>query len=289
MQTNSDFSKLPSGLYIVATPIGNLKDITFRAVETLKNVDIIYCEDTRQSKKLLSHYSINTHLASYHEYNAEKVRPQLIEKLEQGLSVALISDAGTPLISDPGYKLVAECQSLKIKVYTLPGPSAPIAALSCSGLPSDKFFFSGFMPAKSGERAQVLEDLKDYQHTMIFFETPNRLLASFADIERIMGDRAICVARELTKTFEDIRKGSVRELIHFYQNEGVLKGEVVLLIQGATADRETLGVSVETALKALITQMPVKQASSLLAEISGVSKKVLYQRALELRNEDETE
>jgi 16S rRNA (cytidine1402-2'-O)-methyltransferase len=283
----NDKSKLPCGLYIVATPIGNLQDITFRAVETLKRVDIIYCEDKRQSSILLSNYSISTPLSAYHEHNAEKVRPALLEKLNDGLSIALISDAGTPLISDPGYKLVSECHDAGIQVFTIPGPSAPVAALACSGLPSDHFYFGGFLPTKEGERRRCLEDMKNFPHTLIFFETPRRLLQTLEDIKITLGNRQICVARELTKTFENIRRGSVEELSQFYNNEGVLKGEIVLLIKGAEEVTENLTPTTDEVLMLLLHSVSLKQASSLLSDLTGLSKKTLYQRALELRQSDE--
>lgn len=286
--TNShEKSKLPPGLYVVATPIGNLQDITIRAIEILKNAKAIYCEDSRQSGKLLTHFGITTSLASYHEHNAEKVRPLLLEKLESGQAIALISDAGTPLISDPGYKLVSLCHDRGIKVYTIPGPSAPIAALSASGLPSDHFYFGGFLPTKEGERQHVLEDAIHITHTLIYFETPNRLLSTLKDIRTIMGDRTICVARELTKTFETIIRGKVSELLAYYQTEGVLKGEIVLLIHGADKKVETLDKPTEFLLKELITHVPLKQACSLIADVTGIGKKILYNKALELKGTDE--
>jgi 16S rRNA (cytidine1402-2'-O)-methyltransferase len=280
----SDKSKLASGLYIVATPIGNLQDITFRAVNTLKNVDMIYCEDKRQSSVLLSHYSIQTPLGSYHEHNGEKMRPQLLEKLNNGQAIALISDAGTPLISDPGYKLVDACHAAGIKVITIPGPSAPIAALASSGLPSDHFYFGGFLPTKESERRKCLEDLASYSHTQIYFEAPRRLLDTLADIKLIMGDREVCVARELTKTFENIKRAPVGDMIKYYSEEGVLKGEIVLLIRGAEKDQDALNPVTDEVLKLLLETVSTKQASTLLADLTGLSKKLLYQKALELKN-----
>jgi 16S rRNA (cytidine1402-2'-O)-methyltransferase len=281
----SDKSKLPSGLYIVATPIGNLQDITMRAIETLKNADMVYCEDKRQSSVLLSHYSISTPLGSYHEHNAEKMRPVLLEKMGNGQAIALISDAGTPLISDPGYKLVSQCHDASIKVYAIPGASAPIAALASSGLPSDHFYFGGFLPTKDNERRRCLEEMKGFPHTMIYFESPRRLLETLEDIKLLMDNRQVCVARELTKTFEDIRRGSASDILTFYKTEGVLKGEIVLLIRGAQAVEETLNPVTEEVLNILLNTVSTKQASTLMADLTGLSKKTLYQRALELRNE----
>lgn len=292
MNKNTDLSeksKLPSGLYIVATPIGNLQDITIRAIETLKKADIIYCEDTRQSAKLLSQFSISTQLACYHEHNAEKIRPALLEKMQDGMAIALISDAGTPLISDPGYKLVSECHDVGIKVYTIPGPSAPIAALASSGLPSDHFYFGGFLPPKEAERRRCLEDMKGFSHTLIYFESPKRLLKTLDDILSTLGNRQICVARELTKTFESIKRGTVEELFQFYQNDGVLKGEIVLLIKGCEEVEESLNPATEIVLKLLMESSPLKHASSVLADLTGLSKKILYQKGLEIRAEQDAD
>lgn len=288
MNRNTDFlykSKLPSGLYIVATPIGNLQDITLRAIEILKNVDIIYCEDKRQSSVLLSHHGIQTSLGSYHEHNAEKMRPEIIEKITKGAAVALISDAGTPLISDPGYKLVAKCRDAGLSVIPVPGSSAPIAALSASGLSSDHFYFGGFLPAKEGERKRTLEEMRSFPHTLIFFEAPRRLLETLRDVHEILGNRQVCVARELTKTFEEIRLSSVAEMIVYYEIEGVLKGEMVLLIEGEKEATQELTSDVEEILRALVKSYSTKEAAQLLAGITGLSKKVLYDRALELKHE----
>lgn len=290
MNRNTVFShksKLPSGLYIVATPIGNLQDITFRAIETLKCADIIYCEDKRQSSVLLSHYTITTPLGSYHEHNAEKIRPELLEKINLGAAIALISDAGTPLISDPGYKLVSECHDAGIQVFTIPGPSAPIAALASSGLPSDHFYFGGFLPTKAGERKRALADMKTFPHTLIYFETPRRLIETLTEVQETLGNRQVCVARELTKAFENIHRSTVEEMIDYYTTSGVLKGELVLLIAGAEEIEAQLTDAVEKALQQLLNSVSTKEASSLLSDITGIPKKILYNKALELRDRDD--
>lgn len=289
MNKNTDLyekSNLAPGLYIVATPIGNLQDITIRAIETLKKVDLIYCEDKRQSSVLLSHHGIAKSLLSYHEHNAEKVRPALIEKLQNGQVIALISDAGTPLISDPGYKLVTECHDEGIKVYTVPGPSAPIAALASSGLPSDHFYFGGFLPTKESERRRCFEEMKNFPHTLIYFESPNRLLNTLEDVKEVLGNRQVCVARELTKAFENIKRAPAEEVIKYYKEDGVLKGEIVLLIKGAETIQESLTPAIEEALNLLLNSVSTKQASTLLAQITGLSKKLLYQKALEIRADE---
>lgn len=280
-------SKLPAGLYVVATPIGNLQDITIRAIEILKNADAVYCEDTRQSGKLMAHFGLPTPLYTYHDHNADKVRPFLLEKLQNGEAIALISDAGTPLISDPGYKLVSACHDQHIQVYSIPGPSSPIAALSASGLPSDRFYFGGFLPTKQGERHHVLERDANILHTLIYFETPNRLIASLEDIRALMGNRVVCVARELTKTFEDIQRGTVDELLSYYKTTGVLKGEIVLLIHGAEEQVAAMNGPVTELLHELIQHMPLKKACLLLANITGIAKKDLYQKAIELKGLDD--
>lgn len=279
-------SKSPSGLYIVSTPIGNLQDITFRAIETLKSVDLIYCEDKRQSTILLNHYNIKTPLSAYHEHNADKIRPEVLEKIRLGGAIALISDAGTPLISDPGYKLVAQCHDEGFLVCTIPGPSAVIAALSVSGLPSDHFYFGGFLPPKESERRRCLEAMRSFPHTMIYFEAPRRLLDTLRDIGACLGNRQVCVARELTKTFEEVRRSTTEEMIDYYQNQGVLKGEIVLLIRGENAE-PILTEQVEKVLAALMDHYSTKEASSLLADLTGLSKKLLYSRALEFKRDDD--
>jgi 16S rRNA (cytidine1402-2'-O)-methyltransferase len=224
-------------LFIVATPIGNLEDITFRAIRTLKEVDLIASEDTRHTKILLDRYMIATALTSYHKFNIRSKTAHLIHELQLGKNLALVSDAGTPGISDPGYELVAEAVKEGIKVESIPGPSAVIVALSVSGLPTDRFIFEGFLPKKPGKRRKALEVLKDDERTVIIYESPFRLLKTLVDVKNIFGERPLAVCRELTKKFEEIMRGSAGEVIERIKDQRV-RGEIVLVISGQDAQRE---------------------------------------------------
>ena len=204
---------LPPGLYLVATPIGNLADITLRALATLARSDVIYCEDTRHSRTLLAHYSISRPLRPYHEHNAERERPRILAELATGKSVALISDAGTPLVSDPGYKLVRDCLNEGYRVTSLPGPSALLAAIGSTGLATDTFLFAGFLPAKQGARRARLAELQSVPATLVFFEAPSRLAESLADMAAVLGEREAAVARELTKLHEEVRRGTPADTV----------------------------------------------------------------------------
>lgn len=272
-------------LFIVSTPIGHLKDISLRAIETLQAVDIIYCEDTRQTTKLCSAYDIMTPLRSYHEHNAQQARPQIIKELLAGKSVALVSDAGTPLISDPGYKLVKACQENEIKIVPVPGASALLSALVISGFPCDKFYFGGFLPAKSGERIKVITENQYLPWTQIYYETANRLLESLADIEATLGSRSVCVARELTKAFEETSLGTAGEVADYYQSRGHLKGELVLLIHGYQDNKESMSDEEEEVLKLLVQHWPTKKAATVLSQITKLPKSLVYAKALELKDE----
>lgn len=220
---------LKPALYVVATPIGNLGDITLRALATLALADVIYCEDTRHSRALLAHYSISRPLRSYHEHNASSERPRIVDALKEGKCLALISDAGTPLISDPGYKLVRDIIEAGHDVIALPGPSAALAALASAGVPTDSFFFAGFTGSKQGARRARLGALKDVPGTLVFYESPSRLAAALADIAEVLGEREVVVARELTKLHEEIRRGSAVELVAWVR-ETKIKGEIVILV-----------------------------------------------------------
>lgn len=223
-------------LYIVSTPIGNLEDITLRALSTLKEVGLIAAEDTRQTQKLLNHYGIHTPLTSYHSYNKEEKAEVLVRRLQEGQSIALVSDAGTPLISDPGYYLINRCIQEGIRAVPIPGPSAVLCAMSVAGLPSDSFLFEGFLPQKRGKRLKKLESLKGLPHTLIFFESPHRVTQTLKDCLNILGDRPMVLARELTKVFEEVIRGQISEVIEGLAERGV-KGEVTLLIDGALRKR----------------------------------------------------
>lgn len=218
-------------LYIVSTPIGNLSDITLRAIETLKQVDLIAAEDTRHTGILLKNYGITTPLSSYHDFNKQKKGPELIQKLLSGNSIALVSDAGTPGISDPGYLLIKLAIENQIQIVPIPGPAAFISALVVSGLPTDKFVFEGFLPNKPQKRRRRLEELAQEKRTLIFYESPYRLLKFLDAIKQIFGDRRICVARELTKKFEEIKRGTVTEVQQYFQ-QGKIKGELVIVVEG---------------------------------------------------------
>jgi len=220
----------PGTLYLVATPIGNLADITHRAIQVLKDVDLIACEDTRHTQKLLNHYGINTKTISYHEHNEQQREAQLIELLNHGNNIAVVSDAGTPSISDPGFRLVRTAIEKEVPVVPVPGPSALISALVAAGLPTDEFFFAGFLPSKSNARRARLSELQSTPGTLIFYEAPHRLPATLKDAYEILGEREAVVARELTKMHEEIRRGRLSELAAHYSSEENIRGEIVVLI-----------------------------------------------------------
>lgn len=268
-------------LALVATPIGNLGDITPRALDWLRAADVIACEDSRVSGRLLQHYGIDKKLLAYHDHNADEVRPLLLQRLLQGERIALISDAGTPLISDPGYKLVRAAADAGIKVTALPGPSAPVMALILSGLPTDRFMFAGFLPAKSAARRQVAAELLAVPASLIFFETAPRLAESLADLAAILGNRPAAVARELTKLYEEIRRGPLNELAAHYRDKGAPRGEIVLVIAPPSGDTAA-AFDLDAALLAALTRMSVKDAAASVAAVSGLQRRLVYARALEL-------
>ncbi len=273
-------------LSIVATPIGNLDDISQRAIETLKSSDIIAAEDTRHSKRLLSYYNIDTPLQSYHDYSSEKVLLYFIDQLLSGKHISLISDAGTPLIADPGYRLVKMAHKHDIKVNPLPGPCALITALCASGLPSDKFLFTGFLPAKSTARKSEIATLASITHTWIFYESPYRIVNTLNDLLEIIGpDRKIVLGRELTKRFETIICDSVlsvREKIINDPNQS--KGEFVVLVHGCARSVNTsVTEEVASILKILMEELPFKQSCALTAKITGLKKRDLYEYGLTLK------
>lgn len=271
-------------LYVVATPIGHLDDMTFRAIEVLKSVSLIAAEDTRQSAQLLKHFNIVTPLTACHDHNEDSKIKSIIEKLQNGDNVALISDAGTPLISDPGFKLVRAAQLANIRVTPIPGACAAIAALSAVGLPSDRFLFVGFLAAKSNQRRNSLESLKQHTETLIFYEAPHRIVDCLTDMQDIFGaDRVVGFAREITKTFETIVQKSIEQLLAWVkQDSNQQKGEIVLIVQGYAGQNNTTQEQIDQLLKKLLQELSVKSAAQLAADITGVKKKVLYQRALEL-------
>ncbi|MBE2173885.1 16S rRNA (cytidine(1402)-2'-O)-methyltransferase [Acinetobacter oleivorans] len=271
-------------LFVVATPIGHLDDMTFRAINILKSVSIVAAEDTRQSAQLFKHYNISTQLTACHDHNESNKIEQLVQKLLAGDSVALISDAGTPLISDPGFKLVRAAQEHGIKVVPVPGACAAIAALSAVGLPSDRFSFEGFLPSRSSQRISQLEKLKNETQTLIFYEAPHRILESIKDMAQVFGeDRPVGFAREITKTFETIKKMTLKDLVSFIENDhNQEKGEIVVVVGGAAAKTDLEQEKLDELLKRLLQDLSVKAASQLAADLTGIKKKVAYQRALEL-------
>jgi 16S rRNA (cytidine1402-2'-O)-methyltransferase len=272
---------LEPGLYVTATPIGNLADITYRAVAALKSADLILCEDTRQTAKLCAAYGIATPRNPYHEHNAERARPGIIKKLQDGAAICLVSDAGTPLISDPGYKLVRDVRDAGIDVFPLPGPTAAIAALSASGTPSDQFFFAGFLPAKSAARAKFLQSFRDVGATLIFYETPPRLTASLAAMAEAFGDRRAVVARELTKLHEEIREGHLMQLSAHYSDKPA-KGEIVVLVHAAGKKKVT-AEELDAFIQDALQNMSVKETATAAAHVLGVSRKDAYARALKFQ------
>ncbi|MDO4450316.1 MAG: 16S rRNA (cytidine(1402)-2'-O)-methyltransferase [Moraxella sp.] len=270
-------------LYIVATPIGNLGDMTARAIDTLKTVDFIACEDTRTSGKLLSYFNISTPTLAYHEHNADTQTARLIDLLQQGKSIALISDAGTPLISDPGFRLVKACHEVGIQAVPIVGACAVIGALSVAGLPSDKFSFIGFLPAKQHGRIETLKAYQNSSETLIFYEAPHRIVACLADMAEVFGgEREATLCREITKTFETIKKLPLADLLEFVKNDpNQERGEIVIVVAGNTAQQSR--ADYDDWLLAIARELPPKKASGIVAEVLGLKKSEVYDRLLELQ------
>ncbi|NLN57937.1 MAG: 16S rRNA (cytidine(1402)-2'-O)-methyltransferase [Gammaproteobacteria bacterium] len=271
-------------LFVVATPIGHLDDMSYRAIDVLKSVSLIAAEDTRTSAQLMKHFNISTPLTACHEHNESNKIEILVQKLLNGEDMALISDAGTPLISDPGFKLVRAAQANGIRVIPVPGACAAIAALSAVGLPSDRFSFQGFLSAKQSQRVQQLEKLKDETQTLIFYEAPHRILDSVKDMAAVFGaERPVGFAREITKTFETIKKMTLGELVEFIAaDHHQQKGEIVLVVGGASEEKDLEQEKLDQLLQRLLQDLSVKAASQLAADLTGIKKKIAYQRALEL-------
>lgn len=273
-------------LYIVATPIGNLEDITFRALRTLKEVDLIAAEDTRRTRILLNHYSIRTPLTSYYEYNKLIKGKKLIDRLETGENIALVSDAGTPGISDPGYHLIKLALQSSTSVIPIPGVSAVITALSVSGLPTDSFVFQGFLPNKITARKKLIEKMAEEKRTLVFYESPNRLRAALQDLLEICGDREIVVTRELTKVFEEVIRGKITHVLNVL-NGRQIKGEITLLVSGKRA----LDGGDDTSISQLLQDyqkrydLPMKDLIKMISEEKGISKREVYQESLKLKKE----
>lgn len=276
-------SPIAPGLYIVATPIGNLRDITLRALEVLAGADLILCEDTRTSARLLQAHAVTTPTLAYHEHNAARQRPRVLRQLMEGQTVALISDAGTPLISDPGYKLVQEAREAGIAVVPIPGACAAITALCAAGLATDQFHFAGFLPPKSKARQEKLAALSGVPGTLVFYESPKRLAAALADMAATLGVREAVIARELTKKFEEFRRGALAELADYYASADTPKGEIVVLVGPSAQAREYTEDEIERMLRAALAQGSVKEAAAEVAALTGLARRELYRRALELK------
>ena len=271
---------MPGLLYVVATPIGNLEDITYRAVRVLREVDLVACEDTRQTRKLLDHYGIQKPAISYHEHNEKERAPELAERLRMGTVIALVSDAGVPLVSDPGYRLVRAAIDLGVPVQPVPGPSAALAALSAAGLPTDAFRFGGFLPFKPGQRAKALEALRDEEATLVFYEAPHRILETLEAVEEVLGPRQVVVARELTKIHEEFLRGAAGEVRAALAARDTVKGEITLLIGKAPAPPPD-DTPIEEAVAILVGQgTPRMDAIKQVARRRGLSKREVYDQLL---------
>ena len=283
-----DVAKLAPGLHIVATPIGNLGDITLRALEALAGADLIACEDTRVTPKLLDRYAITTPLTAYHEHNAAKARPLLLRRLAEGAAVALVSDAGTPLISDPGFKLVRAAQEAGHAVTALPGASALLAALSVAGLPTDQFFFAGFLPPKQAARRARIAELNRIPATLVLFETGPRIAATLADLAAGLGQREAALCRELTKLHEEIRRGDVAALAQDYAAKEP-RGEIVLVVAPPHAPQRVGAAETEILLRKALTRVSLKDAVGEVADATGLPRREVYQRALALAKDSAKE
>ncbi len=274
-----------AGLFVVATPIGNLADITARALEVLSDAAIVACEDTRVTRKLFSAHGLDRPLTAYHENNAERVRPRLIEAMKRGESVALVSDAGTPLVSDPGYKLVRATIDAELPLTAIPGASAVLAALVVSGLPTDRFFFGGFLPAKRAARRKALAELATVTGTLMLFETGRRLAYSLRDMAAQLGPREAAVTRELTKFFEEVRRGGLDELAAAFGAEAPPKGEIVVVV-APPLQEETAQGDLDAQLLAALEQASLRDAAAMVATATGLPKRQVYARALALSRRD---
>jgi len=275
---------LVPGLHVTSTPIGHLSDISLRAVNALAAADEILCEDTRVTGKLLQRYGISNRLVPYHDHNAAKLRPRILGELQAGKAMVLVSDAGTPLVSDPGFKLARAVIEAGLPLHVIPGASAPLAALTLSGLPSDRFMFSGFLPEKQGERRRFLTELKAVPATLIFFESPRRIEAALADIAEVLGPRSIAVARELTKLHEEALRGGPVDVAALLAGREAVKGEITLVVAppGEAAPPEP--EEIDAALREAASTMPAGRAAAEVAHRFGIAKKELYERLLVLKD-----
>ena len=279
--------RLRCGLYLVATPIGNSRDITLRALEVLASADRLYAEDTRVTAKLLAMHAINRSMHSYREQNARHTEEQILRDLENGLSVALVSDAGSPLVSDPGESLVAAVTAGNFPVYPVPGPSAAIAALTASGLPAERFFFAGFLAAKPNERRRMIRELAGIPATLVFYESPARLLECLEDLHAILGNRNATVARELTKMHEEITRRPLDALIELYRQRPEIRGEIAIVVAPPSAGEAAVDEGdMDRKLVKAMEQHPVKDAAAIVAAELGLPRRTVYARALVLKKSD---
>lgn len=274
--------RLAPGLYVVATPIGNLRDITLRALEVLGSADLVLCEDTRVTRKLLERHHLAPRLLPYHDHNAASVRPRVLEALASGAAVALVSDAGTPLVSDPGFKLVDAAIEAGHRVFPIPGASAALAALVSAGLPSDRFFFEGFLPPKSAARKTRLSELRAIPATLIFYESGPRLAESLTDMAATLGTRNAAVCRELTKAYEEVRRGSLAELASHYKESGAPKGEIVVVAGPPGEEAPLDDADIDGKIKSALKKLSLKDTSAAIAAETGLPRKEIYARALAL-------
>ena len=272
-----------AGLYLVATPIGNAADISRRALDIVSSADVVACEDTRVSAKLMAIHGIAARLTPYHEHNAAQVRPQLIERLKRGETVALIADAGTPLISDPGYKLVRACIDAELPVSAVPGPSSVLAALLVSGLPTDRFMFAGFLPSRQAARQKALQELTAVPASLVFMESTRRLARALTDMADILGPRQAAVGRELTKLFEEVRRGPLDELAAYYDGAGAPKGEVTVVVAPPGEKAPASDAEIDRRLAEALAVTSVRNAVQQVTAATGVSRRQVYARALAIR------
>jgi 16S rRNA (cytidine1402-2'-O)-methyltransferase len=273
----------PQGtLYIVSTPIGNLGDITFRAIDTLKEANLIACEDTRITGRLTNHYGIRTPMTSYNDHNGERKRPRLLERLQKGEKIALVSDAGTPLVSDPGFKLVQTCIEESIQIVPIPGASAILSAIVASGIPTDKFMFVGFLPTKEKKIVEALNKLRYLESTLIIFETAKRLKKTSRLLAEQLGPRKITIAREITKHYEEFSRMSIKEAVVKYEGGLPPKGEIVIIVGPPSDESELNEFDIDNILKSSLETLSVKDAANAIAPITNKSRRELYERAVEL-------
>jgi 16S rRNA (cytidine1402-2'-O)-methyltransferase len=275
-------SILPSGLYLVATPIGNLLDLSLRAVETLQNVDVIACEDTRVTSKILTRHGIKTKMDTYHEHNASRIRPKLLRTIENGGSIALVSDAGTPTISDPGYKLVKKCIEFGFDITTTPGANAAITGLVLSGLPTNRFLFAGFLNSKANQRRKELEELANVPTTLIFYESAKRLIATLKDMVEKLGNRPAAVARELTKRHEEIQRNTLSALTAHYLNAGTPKGEIVIVVGPPLKKEPPSSSELDDLIKRQLQTLSVRDTAAKITLETGLPKRQIYKQTLKL-------